>query len=286
MHCFSLLVFLLLAAVEASRKKTVSFGDVTEIDSDVVPSRHSAPISKSSGRSTSSSRSHRSRGSVFESEEEEDDIDFILNSKTPERKRPQTSSSPRQTQRKEEVKKPSAGLGRFKNRGPIANPVLDTFLTLLDAFIGAFQETVRNEFIDPEEVDAYERQHGQVMNRRDPADMALRIARPAGWLAANMWGFFDFPFSPQYWGLMLIVNILILLSWRQYDMDWMVSEMGHWDYALGLAIFLTTGLISLLHQGVNFLTKIFFGLAPSLILAVYIGILSYAAFKKPHHYYS
>lgn len=163
--------------------------------------------------------------------------------------------------------------------------MIDTLLTVLDSFIGAFQETIKNEFVSEEEIDAYEARNGQIMRRKDPTEMAFRIARPAGWLAANMWAFYDFPGNPMFWGAMLIINMGIILAWRQYDLDWMITEMGHWDYALGLAIFLITGLFSLLHQGVNFLTKIFFAMAPTLILTAYTGYLAFNAIKKRHQYY-
>lgn len=305
---FALSHVLLLSATLAS-DKTVRFGGVTDImEEDLSKSSSSLSSgrpksilreagSDATSRSSSRKPSGSQRKSIFDSDSDDDELfadakPVAHRSKTTESPKPvartSTSSSSKKpatsiTGRSE--KKPTAGLSRFKNRGPIANPVLDTLLTVLDTFIGAFQETIRNEFVSEEEVDAYEARHGQIMHRKDPTEMLFRIARPTGWLAANMWAFYDFPGNPMYWGAMLIVNMVAILGWRNYDLDWMVTEMGHWDYALGLAVFIVTGIFSLLHQGVNFLTKIFFAMAPTLILMVYVGILFYAAFKKPHQYY-
>jgi hypothetical protein len=65
----------------------------------------------------------------------------------------------------------------------------------------------------------------------------------------------------------------------------MQEETVHWDYLLGLGVFAACGVVSLVHQGVNFLSQVFFALAPGLVLFGYILFLLYAAFQKPHHYY-
>lgn len=303
----SALLLSLPSAFASTGKKTVSFAqnaEVLEFDKPVSILRKtgSASASKSSA-SARGSPSKASKKSVFDSDEEESDTYEELFSRPPPTLKTEKSSSssirPTNSHGKTSLrrdsppprgqtaaKKPATGLSRFKNTGPIANPILNVLLVVMDAFVAAYNEERSNEFISDEaELENLHRRQGIISRRKDPTEMILRIARPSGWLAMHMWAFYSFPSQPMLWGAMLILDLMIILGWRHYDVEWMLEEMGHWDYLFGLGVFTATGAVSLVHQAINFLSQIFFALAPGIVLLGYVLFLLYAAFKKPHHYY-
>lgn len=165
------------------------------------------------------------------------------------------------------------------------SPIVNVIIAMSELFRRLVHHGVKNEFFSTEEFAYYNRHEGAIEAYLDDAAMMMRIARPVGCLLVHMLAFYDFPFSPGLWGLMIIVDILVVIAWRSYDPKWMIAELGHWDYLFGVMLFLAAGAVSLVHQGINFLTHMFFLMAPFLLLLGYAGILGYAAIKKPHQYF-
>ncbi len=287
---------------------SVKFRDADEI----IP----YPANGSSKRSSVSFKDEKSRSSSkkpkgdFDSDEEEEDIFDRMMSNTSSKKSysPSKASSTdkdvkavRQKplkiatkesmrKRKEEQSKPA----HVKTQG---NPLVKGLWDLFGIFSRAFSPEYKNEFVtDLDEFNFMAENTGAVgsgtaneinqLALKEPMQKMLRIGRPLTWLMVNMFFFYDFPHSSGMWGLGFIINFAILAVWKIFDEEWMLTEMAHWDYALGLAVFLASGVVSLLHQGLDALSMLFSYLAPSAVVSIYLGLLLYAAFKKPHQYYA
>lgn len=313
-----ILLLLLWLDVALGAKKKVSFAQVTEVleydagGGGTVTSTSTTERrpSRSRKRSPSPMPTQRSNSGDFESESDSDD-DFrklldknpskysrdhphlkLLAEKSLEDLAPRVSSSSstqRHSTNSATSNRNSNSSGRSARNIPETlevvrskrgnlSPMAMTFFSFFDVFVMAFQDGMKNEFLSSEEIETYETRHGPVIKHKDPIDRALRVARPVVWLALNIWGFYDFPRGANWWGLALIANIVALFAWRHFDYDGMMGEISHWDYALGLAVFCGSGVVSLLHQIITLLT-------PFAIILAYALVLIHAAVNKPHHYY-
>lgn len=154
----------------------------------------------------------------------------------------------------------------------------DIFLAVLKSAYHEFEHLFihNHTYYTPEELDHRRLRRGET---RDYNEIAARMARPLGFFLLHLMMCYDFPFSGR-WLLMLAIDALLLAVWKHYDADWMLSEIGHWDYLVGAALLAMAGVISVIHQVVSLITDIFFLIAPVALTLLYVGLLMYGRLNR------
>jgi hypothetical protein len=154
----------------------------------------------------------------------------------------------------------------------------DVFLAVLKSAYHEFEHLFihNHSYYTPEELDHRRLRRGET---RDYNEIAARMARPLGFFLLHLTMCYDFPFSGR-WMLMLAIDALLLAVWKHYDADWMLDEIGHWDYLVGAALLAMAGVISVIHQVVSLITDIFFLIAPVALTLLYLGLLMYGRLNR------
>lgn len=242
--------------------------------------------SSSSGKSIRSTHSTRNNEFIDKSDIEDMGLKSTVGSSRSTKDLIPLDGEPKPRRRTHPTGSSASAVDEIKNRVATQDPILFIIIRIIERIYKALQGGIKNEFVSEDELEVFSSRYDRRLVGRDPVDLALRIARPTAFLVSNIWAFFDFPFGAPYWGLALLANIVVFTLWKGYDSKGMLAEVSHWDYAFAACIFVALGLGSLASQAMAVLKQIFFAMIPFLAVAFFVGVSSYAAFKKPYQYYS